>query len=333
MPVENSTPNRGYQLPFADNNLNDDVARLIVALTGIDLDVASLIAAVATKAASVHAHVINDTTGLQAALDAKQDADERGQANGFASLDAGGKVPVGQLPAALFGAMAYQGTWNASTNTPTIPAASAGNKGYYYKVGTAGATNVSGEIDWKVGDWIVSNGGSWDKIDNTDQVSSVAGLVGVITAAALKTALALVKADVGLGSVDNTSDSGKPVSTAQAASIATKVAKAGDALTGGFTTVYADDGAKASGTYTPTYVGGNFKYAKSTGAWTLAAPTAMTAGSIVIFLENQTGAGAVTLTGFMKVTGDTLTTTLGHLFMLYITVVGSGKHLHIQAMQ
>jgi hypothetical protein len=39
------------------------------------------------------------------------------------------------------------------------------------------------------------------------------------TAAALKTALALVKSDVGLPNVDNTSDANKPVSTAQAAAI------------------------------------------------------------------------------------------------------------------
>lgn len=50
-------------------------------------------------------------------------------------------------------------------------------------------------------------------------VQSVAALTGAITAAGLKTALTLVKADVGLGSVDNTSDAGKPVSTAQAAAI------------------------------------------------------------------------------------------------------------------
>ena len=40
--------------------------------------------------------------------------------------------------------------------------------------------------------------------------------------ASLKTALALVKGDVGLGNVDNTSDMNKPVSTAQAAADATK---------------------------------------------------------------------------------------------------------------
>lgn len=40
---------------------------------------------------------------------------------------------------------------------------------------------------------------------------------------ALSANVTLVKADVGLGSVDNTADSAKPVSTAQAAAIATKV--------------------------------------------------------------------------------------------------------------
>lgn len=50
--------------------------------------------------------------------------------------------------------------------------------------------------------------------------------------ATAKTNLALVKADVGLGNVDNTSDVNKPVSTAQAAAIALKAALAGAAFTG-----------------------------------------------------------------------------------------------------
>lgn len=41
------------------------------------------------------------------------------------------------------------------------------------------------DIDVKVGDWIVSTGSSWEKIDNTDAVSSVAGLVGNVNASAL----------------------------------------------------------------------------------------------------------------------------------------------------
>ncbi|WP_156460140.1 hypothetical protein [Mesorhizobium sp. Root157] len=126
----------------------------------------------------------------------KQSVAEKGQMNGYAGLDETGKVPAAQLPAALFGALNYQGVWNASTNSPVIPAASAANKGYFYKVSVAGTTSISGINDWQVGDWIASNGASWDKIDNTDQVLSVAGLVGAITASALKVALGISFADV-----------------------------------------------------------------------------------------------------------------------------------------
>lgn len=215
--VDNATANRNYPLPHEDNNLDYDVLRLISALTAIDVDIAGILVSLATKAAAAHTHSISDTTGLQGALDAKVAAALIGAINGVASLDETGKVPAAQLPAALFGALSYQGTWNANTNTPTIPAASSLNKGQYYKVGTAGATTVDGVNDWKVGDWIVSNGTVWDKVDNTDQVVSVAGLQGVITVAALKVALAL---DV----VNNTADADKPVSTAQAAAIALKIA-------------------------------------------------------------------------------------------------------------
>lgn len=104
-----------------------------------------------------------------------------GAANGVAGLDSGGKVPVAQLPASVIGGMQYQNTWNAATNTPTIPAAAAGNKGYYYKVAVAGSANVDGITDWKVGDWIVSNGSAWDKIDNTEAVSSVNGATGAVS--------------------------------------------------------------------------------------------------------------------------------------------------------
>lgn len=71
MPVDNTTANRGYQLPYATNQLDYDVARIIAALNGIDVDVASLFASLAGKAAAVHGHAITDVSGLQAALDGK----------------------------------------------------------------------------------------------------------------------------------------------------------------------------------------------------------------------------------------------------------------------
>jgi hypothetical protein len=103
----------------------------------------------------------------------------KGVANGVASLDGSGTVPISQLPAAVLGALSYQGTWNASTNTPTLTS-SVGTKGYYYVVSVAGITNLNGVTDWQVGDWAVYNGSAWQKIDNTDAVTSVNGYTGTV---------------------------------------------------------------------------------------------------------------------------------------------------------
>jgi hypothetical protein len=115
-----------------------------------------------------------DITGLGTA--STKDA---GAANGVATLDAGGKVPVSELPAAVLGALSYQGTWDASTNTPTLTS-SVGTKGYYYVVSVAGNTNLNGITDWLVGDWAVYNGTIWQKVDNTEAVTSVNGQTGAV---------------------------------------------------------------------------------------------------------------------------------------------------------
>jgi hypothetical protein len=104
---------------------------------------------------------------------------DAGAALGVATLDAGGKVPVSELPAAVLGALSYQGTWDASTNTPTLTS-SVGTKGYYYVVSVAGSTNLNGITDWVVGDWAVFNGTAWQKVDNTDSVTSVNGATGAV---------------------------------------------------------------------------------------------------------------------------------------------------------
>ena len=115
-----------------------------------------------------------DITGLGTA--STKDA---GSANGVATLDAGGKVPVSELPAAVLGALSYQGTWNANTNNPTLTS-STGTKGYYYVVSVAGNTNLDGITDWLVGDWAVYNGTIWQKVDNTETVTSVNGQTGAV---------------------------------------------------------------------------------------------------------------------------------------------------------
>jgi len=81
--------------------------------------------------------------------------------------------------ASLVGGLSYQGGWNASTNTPTLTS-SVGTNGYYYIVTTAGTTNLDGITDWQIGDWAIFNGTVWQKIDQTNLVSSVNGQVGVV---------------------------------------------------------------------------------------------------------------------------------------------------------
>ena len=65
------------------------------------------------------------------------------------------------------GALNYKGTWNASTNSPTL-VSSVGTKGDYYVVSTAGSTNLDGETLWGVGDWAAFNGSIWQKVDGGD---------------------------------------------------------------------------------------------------------------------------------------------------------------------
>lgn len=101
-------------------------------------------------------------------------------ANGYASLDGSGKVPTSQLPAGIVGAMQYQGLWNASTNTPAL-VSGVGSTGYFYKVSVSGATTIDGNTNWHVGDWIVFNGTTWDKVDNYEAVTTVFGRVGDVS--------------------------------------------------------------------------------------------------------------------------------------------------------
>jgi len=78
------------------------------------------------------------------------------------------------------GGLSYQGTWNASTNTPTL-ASGVGVNGYYYIVATAGSTNLDGITDWQIGDWLMFNGTVWQKIDQSNLVTSVNGQTGAVS--------------------------------------------------------------------------------------------------------------------------------------------------------
>jgi hypothetical protein len=179
-----------------------------------------------------------------------EDISKKNQANGYAPLDAGGKVPIQNLPSTL---LIYQSVWDASSNDPALLAVDLSKKGFVYNVSTAG---TQFGINFKLGDWLIYNNlGVAEKSDNSDDVTSVNGKQGNVTLNAsdiaetstlkwltsiLKTAYDNVvnwittnganvlghlastanphnvtKSQVGLSEVDNTSDLNKPLSIAQ----------------------------------------------------------------------------------------------------------------------
>jgi hypothetical protein len=148
-------------------------------------------------------------TTLAGYLDAKVATSTVAQPNGVASLDNTGKIPISQIPSTVTGTLLYKGTWNASTNSPTL-ASGVGTNGWYYTVSVAGTTSIDGTASWAVGDHIIFNGTVWQKVAApAADVVSVAGKQGVVS---------LVVGDVsGAAPLDSATLTGTPSSTTPAA--------------------------------------------------------------------------------------------------------------------
>lgn len=172
---------------------------LITRLTDLTVRVGTEFKTVKTKlsgnsAGDITGLTTSVKTSLLAAINSlvtdKQSLSQKGVANGYAGLDSGGRVPMAQLPAIIDKNKGFFATSAALTSA--FPSASDGD----YAI--VGATDTV---------WSWDNGtGGWVDGDTKGAVTSVAGKTGAVT---------LVKADVGLSSVDNTADTAKPVSTAQ----------------------------------------------------------------------------------------------------------------------
>lgn len=75
--------------------------------------------------------------------------------------------------------LTYKGTWDANTNSPSL-SSGVGTNGDYYVVNVAGNTNLDGITDWQIGDWAIFNGTAWQKIDQSNTVTSVNGETGAV---------------------------------------------------------------------------------------------------------------------------------------------------------
>lgn len=103
----------------------------------------------------------------------------------------------------------------------------------------------------------------------------------------------------------------------------------------GYTSTAFDNGTVSTGTLTPNPALGNLQRVINNGAHTLAPPSVGTGDSLTMVIKYTNGAtaGAVTTTGFTKVTGDTYNTTNGNRFLFYISVIQTASHLNVVALQ
>lgn len=91
--------------------------------------------------------------------------DSVGQANGLVPLDSTGRISYQYLPE---DAITLKGTWDASTNIPTL-ADGTGTKGDTYIVTVAGTQDLgNGDIQFFVNDRVIYNGSVWQRFASGD---------------------------------------------------------------------------------------------------------------------------------------------------------------------
>ncbi len=135
-------------------------------LSSVDVNNIANIDTANVDTATIANLTVTDTLELPDwALDQFQARSEKSQPNGYASLDSTWKVPVEELPDTVVSWTHYKWTWEPTSNYPANP-----RQWDFYKV-TAEGTHAGVHFD--VGDVIIYNGSSWDRIPAGDTVQSV----------------------------------------------------------------------------------------------------------------------------------------------------------------
>lgn len=135
------------------------------------------------------------------ALADKEETSNKGIANGYVPLNSSTEIDLAYFPDAILGQLLYGGVVNISTavatltnnaktklgtvlstitltNDATAITGYTANEGIYY-IATVSGTFAG--ISFEVGDWLVSIGSAWVKVDNTDAISSFNTRTGAIT--------------------------------------------------------------------------------------------------------------------------------------------------------
>lgn len=238
------------------------------------------------------------------------------------------------------GGLSYQGLWNASTNTPTL-VSSAGTNGNYYIVSVAGSTNLNGITDWLIGDWAIYNGTVWQKIDQTNTVTSVNGQIGAVSLAYADLAGAIptwnqnttgTAANV-TGTVAIANGGTGQTSAGAAFNALSPITTTGDLILGNGTNsatrlpigangyLLTSNGTTASWTAAPAT--GVTSFSAGTTGFT---PSSATTGAITLagtLVVGNGGTGATTLTGYVKGAGTTALTASATIPNTDITGLGT----------
>jgi hypothetical protein len=270
-----------------------DGSLIITLSTGVELNVGEVVSPdlaesikVITNGGGTSQYVLDTLASLQTQID-NLIPSQTGNSGKFLTTD-GSALSW----ASVAGGLSYQGTWNASTNTPTLTS-SVGVNGYYYITDVAGSTNLNGITDWQIGDWLLFNGSVWQKIDQSNLVTSVNGQTGAVSVGTVTS----VAATAGTG----ITVTGSPITSSGTLTITNSAPDQTVSLT-------ASTGISTSGTYP------NFTITNSapdqTVALTGAGTTAVT-GTYPNFTitSNDAYTGTVTsVTAGTGLTGGTITT-------------------------
>jgi hypothetical protein len=284
------------QLKFVDNTIKSTTGSIDIQI-GNTTDTANLVldrnvVLANGKSLTFGDNTVQSTAGIPLG--------QKGTASGVATLDATGKVPVSQL--SLIGALVYKGSWNASSNTPTLSASLPAGvvAGWEYAISNTGTRDIgSGSVTYAQGGFVVYNGNTWDYIPPVTGVSSINGsLTGAVSG------------------IVTTADTGTVTNTMLAGSIANaKLTNSSVTVTGGTGLGVSGSPVSLGGTVTLSntgvtsiVAGTNISISGSTGAVTINATasgvTSATAGT-GITVSGSTGAVTFTNAGVTSAVAGT----------------------------